>query len=91
MVPSATHARTRVPVFARASTSSMSTRASASRIGSSSLLCAMKSSKACAVVANPPGTRTPVAASWLISSPSDAFFPPTEATSVMRSDSRATT
>jgi hypothetical protein len=37
------------------------------------------------------GTRTPEAASWLMSSPREAFLPPTVATSVMRSDSRGAT
>ncbi len=44
-----------------------------------------------AVVANPPGTRTPDADSWLIISPSEAFLPPTESTSVMRKSSNGTT
>src|SRR3546814_1773185 len=50
-----------------------------------------KSRKASAVVAKPPGTRTPALDSWLIISPSDAFLPPTESTSVMRSCSNETT
>ena len=37
------------------------------------------------------GTRTPLAASWLMSSPSEAFFPPTVATSAMRRVSRGRT
>ena len=48
-------------------------------------LCARNSRNAVAVVANPPGTRMPAAASWLIISPSEAFLPPTSSTSVMRS------
>ena len=51
----------------------------------------MKSVKASAVVAKPPGTRTPAAESWLMSSPREAFLPPTDATSVMRSCSRGST
>src|SRR5450830_66776 len=54
-------------------------------------LCSRKSRKACAVVAKPPGTRTPAPASWLIISPSDAFLPPTDSTSVMRRFSKETT
>ncbi len=50
-----------------------------------------KSRKASAVVAKPPGTRTPAPDSWLIISPRDAFLPPTESTSVMRSCSNKTT
>lgn len=38
-----------------------------------------------------PGTRTPAPVSWLIISPSEAFFPPTESTSVIRSCSNGTT
>src|SRR5262245_46334984 len=49
------------------------------------------SRKACAVVANPPGTRTPLAASWLIISPRLAFLPPTASTSVILSSSSGTT
>ena len=49
------------------------------------------SRKACAVVAKPPGTRTPAAASWLIISPREAFLPPTASTSVILSCSNGTT
>jgi hypothetical protein len=44
-----------------------------------------------AVVAKPPGTRTPASASWLIISPSEAFLPPTDSTSVMRRFSNGAT
>ena len=81
----------RSPALARAPTSSTSTFASSARIRSVRRLCARKSSKARAAVAKPPGTRTPLAASWLMSSPREAFLPPTLATSVMRSDSRGWT
>ena len=47
------------------------------------------SRKAWAVVAKPPGTRTPEAASWLIISPKEAFLPPTSPTSSMRRWSKA--
>jgi hypothetical protein len=47
------------------------------RYGLETRSCARKSRKASAVVANPPGTRTPNRDSWLIISPSDAFLPPT--------------
>jgi regulator of PEP synthase PpsR (kinase-PPPase family) len=50
-----------------------------------------KSRKASAVVAKPPGTRTPASASWLIISPSEAFLPPTDSTSVMRRFSKEAT
>src|SRR5690606_10534590 len=53
--------------------------------------CFRNARKASAVVAKPPGTRTPAPASWLIISPSEAFLPPTESTSVMRSCSKDTT
>jgi hypothetical protein len=43
------------------------------------------------VVAKPPGTRTPLAASWLIISPRLAFLPPTASTSVILSCSNGTT
>jgi hypothetical protein len=42
------------------------------------------------VVAKPVGTRTPWG-SWEIISPSEAFLPPTDSTSVMRSFSNGTT
>ncbi len=42
-----------------------------------------------AVVANPPGTRTPAPESWLIISPSEEFLPPTLATSAARTAARS--
>src|SRR2546425_2867663 len=42
------------------------------------------SRNACAVVAKPPGTRMPAAASAFIISPSEAFLPPTRSRSAMR-------
>src|SRR5690349_21973440 len=44
---------------------------------------ARKVRNACAVVAKPPGTRTPDSLSWLIISPREAFLPPTASTSVI--------
>ena len=52
---------------------------------------ARKVRNACAVVAKPPGTRTPDSLSWLIISPREAFLPPTASTSViLRVSKRAT-
>src|SRR3970282_1711463 len=53
--------------------------------------CARTSRYARAVVANPPGTRTPAPPSWLIISPSEAFLPPTSATSFMRKVAKSRT
>ena len=55
------------------------------------LLCFKKSRKAKAVVAKPVGTRTPVEVNWEIISPNEAFLPPTDSTSVMRSCSKGNT
>jgi hypothetical protein len=86
-----TQPRIAAPALPSACTSSTSTFASASSMRCTSLLCARKSSNALAVVAKPPGTRTPALESWLMSSPREAFLPPTCATSVMRRDSRGRT
>ena len=58
-------------------TSSVSSDSSRARIFSSSPVSARKSRNASAVVANPPGTFTPIDARFAIISPSDAFLPPT--------------
>ena len=50
-----------------------------------------KSRNASAVVAKPSGTRRPAADNWLSISPSDAFLPPTDSTSVIRSCENGTT
>jgi hypothetical protein len=53
--------------------------------------CARNSRYAREVVAKPPGTRTPAPLSWLISSPREAFLPPTSATSFMRNAAKSRT
>ena len=88
---STTHWRICAPTVASSRTSSglSVARRSAMRLSRPEAL--RKSRNASAVVAKPPGTRTPAPDSWLIISPSDAFLPPTESTSVMRSCSNETT
>ena len=79
------------PASARARTSSTSKVFSRAAMRSARPSCARKRRKACAVVAKPPGTRTPAVASWLISSPREAFFPPTASTSVILRCSKGAT
>ncbi len=78
---SSTHCRIWAPAAASALTSSVSSASSRALILSVRPPCCKKARKAWAVVAKPPGTRTPVAASWLIISPRLAFLPPTTSTS----------
>src|SRR5271169_2052132 len=78
------HWRIWLPACASAVTSATSSLSSDAWMRLSSPSCAMKSRYVAAVVAKPPGTRTPKRASWLIISPSDAFLPPTLPTSPMR-------
>jgi hypothetical protein len=51
--------------------------------GPRKLLASIKYQNAPAVVAKPLGIFIPLAESWLYISPSEAFFPPTEGTSVI--------
>ena len=88
---SLTQLRISAPAWARAFTSSVLRVARRALMRSVSRLWSRKSRKASAVVAKPPGTWTPDAESWLISSPSEAFLPPTTSTSVMRSSSNGMT
>ncbi len=71
------------PAVASARVSSVFSVASRALIRCASASCARKRRNAFAVVAKPPGTRTPVALNWLIISPREAFFPPTASTSVI--------
>ena len=86
-----THCRISAPAAASARTSSVSSEASRASMRAARPPWASISRKACAVVAKPPGTRTPLADSWLMSSPSEAFLPPTDSTSVILSSSKGTT
>ena len=86
-----THPRISSPACERARTSSVSSDAKQAEIRSDSPLCCKNCLKASAVVAKPPGTRTPEAASWLIISPREAFLPPTDSTSVILRCSNGTT
>ena len=52
-----------------------------SRMESAKLFCAVNWRKAAAVVAKPSGTRTPAWARLRMSSPREAFFPPTSGAS----------
>src|SRR4051812_19900817 len=52
---------------------------------------ARKVLNAWAVVAKPPGTRTPDSLNWLIISPREAFLPPTASTSVILRVSKGAT
>src|SRR5690606_10058878 len=85
------HWRISEPAAASARTSSGSSVDRRSAMRCSSDDCFRNARNASAVVAKPPGTRTPAPANWLIISPSEAFLPPTESTSVMRSCSKDTT
>src|SRR3990167_3515990 len=80
---SITHWRICAPAAARALTSSVSSASSRALILSVRPPWCRNSRKAWAVVAKPPGTRTPDRASWLIISPRLAFLPPTTSTSVI--------
>ncbi len=86
-----TQRRISAPASASARTSSVSSAASRALMRSLSPASCRKRRKACAVVAKPPGTRTPEAASWLIISPSEAFLPPTASMSLILSCSKGTT
>src|SRR5688572_26818058 len=79
------------PASARARTSSVSSDASRSLMRLPRLPALRKVRNACAVVAKPPGTRTPDWLSWLIISPREAFLPPTASTSVILSCSNGAT
>ncbi len=83
--------RISAPAAASALTSSTSSFSSLPSMRFASPPCARKSRYACAVVAKPPGTRTPPPASWPIISPSEAFLPPMRPTSCMRSFSKGMT
>ena len=83
--------RISAPASANARTSSIFKPSKRCWIRSVRLLCFRKSRKANAVVAKPVGTRTPVDASWEIISPREAFLPPTDSTSVIRSCSNGKT
>ena len=83
--------RISAPASARARTSSIFRFSRRFWMRSVRLLCSKKSRKANAVVANPVGTRTPVDANWEIISPREAFLPPTDSTSVIRSCSKGKT
>src|SRR3990167_313148 len=85
-----TMARISAPTCARARTSSVSRSLSLALILSARPACARNLRKACAVVAKPVGTFTPCG-SWEIISPREAFLPPTDSTSAMRSSSKGTT
>src|SRR5690606_3576784 len=85
------HWRISAPAVASSRTSSGLRVLRRSAIRRSSPEALRKSRKASAVLAKPPGTRTPAPDSWLIISPNDAFLPPTESTSDMRSCSNETT
>ena len=81
---SITHWRMFLPHSAKALTSSTSKASKAALMRSFKPSWAMNLRKASAVVAKPPGTRTPFEANWLIISPNEAFLPPTCSTSVLR-------
>src|SRR5213593_1023852 len=86
-----THERICAPASASARTSSVFSVDKRSLIFAASPSCLRNSRKACAVVAKPPGTRTPEAASCEIISPRLAFLPPTASTSVILRFSKGTT
>ena len=72
-----TQPRISLPATVNAGTSSTSSLARRSKMRWCKVLWAMKSLKASAVVAKPPGTDTPRPASSPIISPSEEFLPPT--------------
>ena len=83
--------RISAPACANARTSSIFKPSKRCWMRSVRLLCFRKSRNANEVVAKPVGTRTPVEANWEIISPNEAFLPPTDSTSVMRSCSKGKT
>ena len=84
-------ARISAPASASARTSSVSSDARRAEMRDASPSAARKARNACAVVAKPPGTRTPASLSWLIISPREAFLPPTASTSVILRESNGAT
>ena len=83
--------RISAPAAASARTSSVFSVERRASILAARPLCCRNCRKAWAVVAKPPGTRTPEAASWLIISPREAFLPPTVSTSDILSCSNGAT
>ena len=85
------HWRICAPASTKVRTSSTFRLASLALMRWSKPPCFKNSRNAWAVVAKPPGTRTPAVASWLIISPSEAFLPPTDSTSVILKRSNGAT